>query len=76
MHGMKQSSHDKHSFAEMREGMGHGKRVLESFRSDTFDATSAAPPAENCGREAPHHGKRRRGNAVRALSDHRKARVL
>jgi len=40
------SAHEGHSFREMRENMGQGKRVLDSFRSDKFDATAAAPPAE------------------------------
>jgi len=40
------SAHEGHSFREMRENMGQGKRALDSFRSDKFDATAAAPPAE------------------------------
>ena len=39
-------AHEGHSFREMRENMSQGKRVLESFRSDKFDASAAAPPAE------------------------------
>ena len=37
---------DGHSFREMREHMSEGKKVLESFRSDTFDANAAAPAPE------------------------------
>ena len=40
------SAHEGHSFREMRENMSQGKRALESFRSDKFDASAAAPPAE------------------------------
>jgi Spy/CpxP family protein refolding chaperone len=40
------SGHEGHGFREMRENMGQGKRVLDSFRSDKFDATAAAPPPE------------------------------
>lgn len=40
------SGHDGHSFREMRENIGQGKRVLDSFRSDTFDPAAAAPPPD------------------------------
>ncbi len=40
------SAHDGHSWKEMHERMGEGKKALESFRSDKFDATAAAPPPE------------------------------
>ena len=35
-----------HSFREMHERMSEGKKVLESFRSDKFDANAAAPAPE------------------------------
>ena len=40
------SGHEGHSFREMKDRMDHGKQVLESFRSDKFDATAVAPPPE------------------------------
>lgn len=40
------SGHEGHGFREMRENMNHGKKVLESFRSDKFDAAAAGPPPE------------------------------
>jgi Spy/CpxP family protein refolding chaperone len=38
--------HEGHPFREMRERMGEGKKALEAFRTDTFDASAAAPPPE------------------------------
>ena len=38
------SAHEGHSFREMHERMSQGKKALESFRSDKFDANAAAPP--------------------------------
>jgi len=39
-------AHEGHSFREMHERMGEGKKALESFRTDKFDANAAAPPPE------------------------------
>lgn len=41
-----QSAHEGHSFREMAERMGEGKRVLDSFRGDKFDANEATPAPE------------------------------
>jgi Spy/CpxP family protein refolding chaperone len=61
------SSHDGHSFAEMREGMSQGKRVLDSFRSDKFDATAAAPPPEKLRERASAGTTRMLGVAEKVL---------
>jgi Spy/CpxP family protein refolding chaperone len=38
------SGREGHSFREMRDRMGEGKKALESFRTDTFDPNAAGPP--------------------------------
>jgi len=56
-----------HSFREMRENMGQGKRVLESFRSDKFDANAAAPPADKLRERAASGTHRMLGVAEKIL---------
>lgn len=59
--------HDGHSFREMHERMGEGKKVLESFRSDTFDATVATPAPETMRERAAIGTSRALGVAEKIL---------
>ena len=40
------AGHEGHSWKEMHDRMSAGKQTLESFRTDKFDANTAAPPPE------------------------------
>lgn len=61
------SGHDGHSFREMRENMGHGKQVLDSFRTDKFDPATAAPPPEKLRERAAAGSGRMIGIAEKVL---------
>ena len=61
------SGHDGHSFREMRENMGHGKQVLDSFRSDKFDPATAAPPPSSLRERAAAGSGRMIGIAEKVL---------
>ncbi len=61
------SGHDAHSFREMRENMGQGKRVLDSFRSDKFDPAAAAPAPEKFRERATAGSGRMIGIAEKVL---------
>ena len=60
-------AHEGHSFREMGERMGEGKKVLESFRTDKFDASSAAPPPETLRARAATGSSRFIGIAEKVL---------
>jgi Spy/CpxP family protein refolding chaperone len=56
-----------HSFREMHERMSEGKRVLESFRSDKFDANVATPAPEKLRERAAIGTSRALGVAEKIL---------
>lgn len=56
-----------HSFREMHERMGEGKKVLESFRSDKFDANVATPAPEKLRERAATGTSRALGFAEKIL---------
>jgi Spy/CpxP family protein refolding chaperone len=61
------SAHQGHSFKETRERMGQGKRALESFRTDKFDASAAAPSPETLRAQAAIGTSRTIGLAEKVL---------
>jgi Spy/CpxP family protein refolding chaperone len=61
------SGHEGRSFREMHQRMGEGKKVLESFRSDKFDATGATPAAEQVRARATEGTTRMLGVAEKVL---------
>jgi protein CpxP len=58
---------DGHSFREMHQRMGEGKKTLESFRSEKFDANSAVPAAEQVRARASEGTTRMLGFAEKVL---------
>jgi Spy/CpxP family protein refolding chaperone len=61
------AGHEGHSFREMHERMSEGKKVLESFRSDTFDANVATPAPEKLRERAAIGTSRALGVAEKIL---------
>jgi Spy/CpxP family protein refolding chaperone len=61
------SAHEGHSLREMAERFGEGKRVLESFRSDKFDANEATPAPEKLRARAAIGTSRALGVAEKVL---------
>ena len=60
-------AHEGHSFREMHERMGEGKKALESFRGDKFDPNAAAPPPETLRARAAIGSSRFLGLAEKVL---------
>jgi len=61
------AGHEGHSFREMHERMSEGKKVLESFRSDKFDANVATPAPEKMRERAAIGTSRALGVAEKIL---------
>ncbi len=61
------AGHDGHAFKEMREHMSHGKQVLESFRTDKFDANAATPAPDKIRERAAAGTTRAIGVAEKVL---------
>jgi len=61
------AGHDGHAFREMHERMSHGKEVLESFRTDKFDANAATPAPEKIRERATAGTTRAIGVAEKVL---------
>jgi Spy/CpxP family protein refolding chaperone len=62
-----EAGHEGHSFREMHERMSEGKKVLESFRSDKFDANVATPAPEKMRERAAIGTSRALGVAEKIL---------
>ena len=61
------AGHEGHSFRDMHERMSEGKKVLESFRSDKFDANVATPAPEKLRERAAIGTSRALGVAEKIL---------
>jgi Spy/CpxP family protein refolding chaperone len=61
------AGHEGHSFRDMHERMSEGKKVLESFRSDSFDANVATPAPEKMRERAATGTSRALGVAEKIL---------
>jgi len=61
------AGHDGHAFKEMREHMSQGKQVLESFRTDNFDANAATPAPDKIRERATAGTARAIGVAEKVL---------
>ncbi|MEA2750625.1 MAG: periplasmic protein CpxP/Spy [Myxococcales bacterium] len=61
------AGHEGHSFREMYDRMSEGKKVLESFRSDKFDANVATPAPEKLRERAAIGTSRALGVAEKIL---------
>jgi Spy/CpxP family protein refolding chaperone len=62
-----EAGHDGHAFKEMREHMSQGKQVLESFRTDNFDANAATPAPDKIRERAAAGTSRAIGVAEKVL---------